>query len=134
MQTQESPIRVLCVEDDALVALDVGSAIENEPDMTNVGWLSRADLIVEEVAEKQPDVLLLDLSMPGPDPLDTLPRLTESAPDLRTVIFTGHADQALVFRALEAGAWGYVIKSGNIAEIIDAIRRVSRGEFVLPVV
>jgi len=132
MPEEVKKIKVFCAEDEAVIAMDLQEAINEQPDMNCVGWLPRADRLPEEVAQKQPDVVLLDLTMPGRDSLDALTEMAAACPNSRTIVFSGYADQALVDRAVQAGAWGYVVKNGDISQVINAIRQVAKGEFVRP--
>lgn len=131
VSTSTRPIRVLCADDNALIAMDLQGAIDTEPDMQCVGCLHRADDLSREVEQHSPDVVLLDLTMPGRDPLEVLEEISRVYPSTRTVVFSGYSDPDLMDRAIEAGAWGYVVKSGDLTALIEAIRRVAQGEFAL---
>lgn len=127
-------ITVLCAEDNAVIGMDLLGAIDEEPDMECVGLLLDANSIVDEVKEKKPKIVLMDLTMPGRDPLDALAEISSNHPDSRTIAFSGHSDPELVDRVVEAGAWGYIVKCGDLKPVIDAIRKVAEGEFALGVV
>ena len=118
-------LKVLCVEDEAVIALDLQHAINSSPDMRCVGWLPKADKLAAEVLAKPPDVLLLDLSMPGRDPLEVLSEVLAEHPALLSIVCSGYADKELITKALEAGAKEYVQKNGSVKDILDCVRRVA---------
>ena len=128
----EPVIKVLCVDDNLAVAGMFVLSISQEPDMDHVGTLHSADGLGAAIAEKRPSVVLLDLSMPGREPLEVLAEVSASYPDTRVIVCTGYEDPVLVNRAIEAGAWGYVCKDSTPEEIMRAIREVSAGRFVMP--
>jgi two-component system, NarL family, response regulator DesR len=126
-----APLKVLCVDDNPLVvealALKLGL-------LGGFEWLAPvddADRLVEVVGALQPDIILLDLDMPGRDPLDALAELARLGSASRVLIFSGHSRADLVERAIDAGAWGFVSKHSDVETIVAAILRVARGEFLL---
>jgi len=131
MEEAQREISVLCVDDNPTLAGLYKLAIDMEPGMASAGTLHRADGLVEEVQRRGPDIVLLDLSMPGRDPIQALEELSERCPSTRTIVFSAYDDSASVDRAVEAGAWGYVSKDRDPEEVLDVIRQVARGEFVL---
>lgn len=142
LATATSPkIRVLCVDDNRDLAVMLGQCISLEPDMLSVGSLGTANHLGTELKKSLPDVVLLDLAMPGDDPLEVLRALTDAAraasrrdsaaagpPDVRFIIISGRSDQIVVKSAANAGAWGFISKSAEIPTIIQAIRDVARGQ------
>jgi DNA-binding NarL/FixJ family response regulator len=76
-------------------------------------------------------VVLLDLDMPGPNPIEVLRELTVQSPDVRVIVLSGHVRRELIDRAIEAGAYGYLSKNDDGGVLVDSIRAVARGEFVL---
>jgi DNA-binding NarL/FixJ family response regulator len=125
-------VKVLCVDDNADLGRLYRIVIDGQPGMRCVGCLDAADGLIEEVERSRPDVLLIDLTMPGKDPLAAIRELSVSHPETRAIVFSGLDDPATVDRAVEAGAWGYVSKSSEINDVLAAIRRVSGGEVSLP--
>ncbi|MBL9118773.1 MAG: response regulator transcription factor [Phycisphaerae bacterium] len=124
-------MRVLCVDDNPLVieALAIKLGL-----LGGFEWLTPvedASLMVESVDRQRPDVVLLDLDMPGCDPLEALGDLVARASPARVLIFSGHTRPDLVERAIDAGAWGFVSKHADVETIVSSIRRVARGEFLL---
>ncbi len=125
------PLRVLCVDDNPLVieALAIKLGL-----LGGFEWLTPvedASLMVESVDRQHPDVVLLDLDMPGCDPLEALGDLVARASPARVLIFSGHTRPDLVERAIDAGAWGFVSKHADVETIVGSIRRVASGEFLL---
>src|SRR5678816_409097 len=88
--------------------------------------------LTEECARVRPQVVLLDLHMPGTPPLEALKELSAAAPAVRVIVFSGLDDGETVDRAVRAGAWGLVPKVAATDAILDAIRRVAAGEVSVP--
>ena len=126
-------LRVLCVDDNAALIEALRIKLLMEGDILPVGHLLSADGLVDKVCETRPDVVLLDIDMPGADPVAALTALTAAHPDVRTLILSGYIREEYVNRALDAGAWGYVVKSEEPAVIIEALRRVAGGTFAFGV-
>jgi DNA-binding NarL/FixJ family response regulator len=127
----EQPIRVLCVDDNALVAEAIGSKLEISREFHWLGHLGCADGLLDVVSRLDPDVILLDIDMPGADPFAALAELTEARPEIAVLILSGHVRRDLIDRSIDAGAAGYVSKAEGAAALLPAIRRAARGEFVL---
>lgn len=125
------PIRVLCADDNAIIAMAIEAAVEDEPDLASAGIVHNADDLLGIVDRTGAHVVLLDLRMPGRDPLDALAELRDCRPDVRVVVFSGFDDAGSIGRATEAGAWGYVSKDGSTDQVVAAIRRVAAGEKAL---
>jgi DNA-binding NarL/FixJ family response regulator len=126
-----APLRILCVDDNPLVvealALRLGLVGGFE-------WLSPIDdagQLIIEVDRQRPDIVLLDLDMPGRDPIDALEELVETGRLARVLIFSGHTRADLIERAIDAGAWGSVSKHSDVGLIVAAIRHIARGAFLL---
>lgn len=122
--------RVLIAEDvdvlrDTLVAL-----LELEDDLEVVAALVSGDRIVPEALERQPDVALLDIDLPRVDGLTAAAEVRRRLPACRVLILTGLAVPESLTRALAAGASGFLIKDGPADDLVDAVRRVARGERV----
>jgi two-component system, NarL family, response regulator DesR len=124
-------IRILCVDDNPAVIEALRLKVSLEPDLAWAGHLESADHLQDEVERAHPDVVLLDVDMPGTDPFEALRAISDAYPDTRTLMFTAHAKGELVDRAVGAGAWGYLLKSEGATALVNAIRRVSLGEVVI---
>lgn len=126
MVSQKS-IRVLCVDDHEFLSEGLAARMSLERDMECVGRLSSAENLLQEVQRVRPDVVLLDLEMPGPDPLERLPELKCAAPETEVLILSAHVRDSYIDTALARGAAGYFAKSDAPAAIFEGIRRVARG-------
>jgi DNA-binding NarL/FixJ family response regulator len=125
------PIRVLVVDDDALVRAGLSMLLAGAEDMEIVGEATDGSEVPEAVAEHEPDVVLMDIRMPGMDGLAAteLLRAQDDAPEV-IVLTTFEADD-YVLRALRAGAGGFLLKDTPPAEIVRAVRAVAAGEPML---
>lgn len=130
MQTDR--LRVLVVDDEARLRAAWERLLRLQPDMELVGSLDRADELVAFIEGRETDVVLLDLSMPGQDPLTAIATAARVRPETKVVLFTGHNDPETARRAEVAGAWGMVDKLVEPLEIVDALRRVGGGERLFP--
>lgn len=124
-------IRILSVDDHAFIAHGLKARIEQHQDLEFVGHVGSAQGLVAVVVETRPDVILLDLEMPGPDPFEAIQDLRVQHPDVRVIILSAHVRDHYIDSAVQAGAWGYLSKSDEPDEIISAIRAVANGKFVL---
>ena len=127
---EAQPIRVLCVDDSPQMTRLLERVIQLEPDMNSVGSLQSADDLASEVRRLAPNIVLLDLTMPGRDPLDVIRELSGCVPDTKVIVFSGHSDPEYEQAAISHGAWGFVLKDGGIEPIIEAIREVAKGQRV----
>jgi DNA-binding NarL/FixJ family response regulator len=124
-------IRVLIVDDHPIVHDGVAAVLQHEEDIRVVGSAETTARALDEVRALKPDVVLMDLRMPGEEGLSGLKRLLTSAPDIRVLVFTASDADEYVFGAIQAGAKGYVLKGAPAPELIRAIRHVHAGEAYL---
>lgn len=127
----DRPIRVLCVDDNPLVADALSTRLRLAGGFDCVGHLLDATTMLEEVHRLQPDIVLMDLDMPGAEPFEIMRILSGTHPETRVLVLSGHVRRDLLDRAVEFGAWGYLSKNDDAETLIAAIRRVANGEFVL---
>ena len=120
-------IRVLLADDHPVVRVGLRALLEGEPDIRVVGEAGSADEAVELVRELQPDVAVLDISMPG-NGLEALRRIAALGLPTRILILTVHAEERYLLPVLQAGGLGYVRKSSLHTDLVEAIRTVARGE------
>jgi DNA-binding NarL/FixJ family response regulator len=120
-------IRILVVDDHPIVRDGLVTVLEDQADLHVVGAAGTAEEAVALAARLQPDVVLLDLELPGMDGVAAIPRLLEDAPAVRVLVFTAYDTDEQVFGAIQAGATGYVLKGADVAEIVRAIRNVHDG-------
>ena len=122
-----SEIRVLIVDDHAVVRSGLRLLIEREEGLTPVDEAANASEAIYRMIEQKPDVLLIDVTMPGESGIDAIPRLLEACPDTRVVVLSMHDDPGYVRGAFAAGASGYVLKEAADSELVAAIRDVAAG-------
>ncbi|MGW9176456.1 response regulator [Streptomyces decoyicus] len=131
MDSEREPVRVVIVDDEQLVRLALRLVIDGEPDLTVVAEAADGDAAITVVDEQRPDVVLMDIRMPGRDGLSTTREvLTRPAPP-RVLMLTTFDSDDLVLGALRAGALGFVLKDTPPARILDAVRTVADGNPVL---
>lgn len=121
-------IRVLLADDHAVLRAGLRLLLSNQADFDVVGEASSGIEALTLAEAQQPDLILLDLSMPGLGGLDALPVLHQRAPQARILILTMHDDPQYLRQALSSGAVGYVLKKAADVELLSAIQAVLRGE------
>jgi len=125
-----NPIKVLCVEDNALVGGAMGRKLQGNPDFQWLGWVSTSAELFQKVAETPPDVICMDLDIPGENAFEMIEQLRTRSPQSRVMILSGHFSQKLVDESEIAGAWGYLSKAEESRLIIDSIKRIASGATV----
>ncbi|HEV7206342.1 MAG TPA: response regulator transcription factor [Jatrophihabitans sp.] len=121
-------IRVLLVDDHRLVRAGLAGLLESVPDMVVVGEAADGHRAIEAVRETGPDVVLMDVSMPGMDGIEATRTLVVGNPDLRIVALTSFSDQTRVAQMIAAGAVGYLLKDCEPADLLNAVRAAHRGD------
>lgn len=124
-------IRVLLVDDHALVRLGLKTLINDRLEMEAVGEASSTAEALRQVELLHPDVVLMDIRMPGGGGIDATRQVVAHYPKTRVVILTSFADDELVMRAIQAGAVGYILKEADNQELLRAIAAAARGEALL---
>jgi DNA-binding NarL/FixJ family response regulator len=122
---------VLLVDDQALLRIGFRLVIESEPDLEVVGEAADGRVALEQVAALTPDVVLMDIRMPGMDGIEATRRIVADHPDSRVLVLTTFDVDDLAFAALRAGASGFLLKSARPDELLDAIRTVAAGTAVV---
>lgn len=126
-------IRILLADDHAVLRSGLKALLEMEPDLEVVGEAATGEEAVERVRELKPDVVVMDLSMPGAGGLEATRQIAAMGLDTRILVLTLHAEEEYLLPVLEAGGSGYVTKSSADEELIQAIRTVARGDvFIYP--
>ncbi|HWT24950.1 MAG TPA: response regulator transcription factor [Solirubrobacteraceae bacterium] len=121
-------IRVLIVDDHPLVRAGIAQLLESTDDITVVGQASDGEEGLAAVAELQPDLVLMDLSMPGMDGRTATRRIREEHPKVRVVVLSSYSERTDVLEALDAGAAGYLLKDAPPEELLAGVRSAARDE------
>ena len=123
--------RILLVDDHDIVRLGLMTLLNDQPDMEVVGEANTAADAVRAAERLQPDVVLMDIRLPGEGGIEAARQVTHKVPNSKVVMLTSFADDGLVLRAIRAGAVGYVLKQVGNEELLRAIRAAARGEALL---
>ena len=121
-------IRVLIVDDHAVVRSGLRLVLDAESDIEAVGEAPNAERAVFEALEHKPDVVLMDVVMPGQSGIEALPSVMRAAPAAKVLVLSMQDDPRYVREAFEAGASGYVLKEAADTEVVAAVRAVAAGE------
>jgi DNA-binding NarL/FixJ family response regulator len=121
-------ISVLVVDDHAVASEGVQALVRSQPDLTLCGYASSGELAVELAKSEAPDVILMDLSMPGMGGIAATAAIVAHNPAARVLVLSWHGDAGHVRAALAAGAAGYLLKDADYARLLAAIRAAARGE------
>jgi DNA-binding NarL/FixJ family response regulator len=121
-------IELLLVDDHALMRAGLRALFEDAGDMRVVGVAGDGAEALERARELHPDVVLMDLSMPGLDGAEATRLMTAELPDVQVLVLTSYADGENVVRALDAGASGYLLKDAEPRSLVDAVRAVASGQ------
>jgi DNA-binding NarL/FixJ family response regulator len=126
-----APIRVMIVDDHVVVRRGLCSMLADAEDVEIVGEASNSGEAIERVTHLRPDILLLDIRMPGMDGLRLLRCLQERLPDLKVVILTNYDDEQFLLEAFRAGAYGYLMKNVGREGLLEALRITYQGKRML---
>ncbi|MGE5620057.1 MAG: response regulator [Sphingomonadaceae bacterium] len=121
-------IRLLLVDDHAVLRAGLRTLLNAEPDMEVVGEASDGKQAIDRIATLQPDVVLMDITMPEMNGLDATRRIRKLYPDVRVLVLTMHDSEEYLLQTLQAGGSGYVPKKAADTDLITAIRLVHAGE------
>jgi two-component system, NarL family, response regulator LiaR len=125
------PIRVMVVDDHPLVRQGVRSLLSNCPDMQLVGESDSATAALESAPQVHPDVILLDIRMPGMTGVEAVRPLFRECPEAKILMLSSFDDEAYIDQAIQAGVHGYILKSASDETLASAVRAAHRGERVL---
>ncbi len=125
-------IRVLVVDDHPVVRKGISGRLAGEKDITLVGEASNGLEAIEQVDRLHPDVVLMDLVMPGMDGAEAIRHITDGHPEARVLVLTSFAADDKVFPSIKAGAQGYLLKDSDPVNLIQAIHQVYNGELSFP--
>jgi two-component system response regulator NreC len=124
-------IRILIADDHTIVRAGVRLLLAAEPNIDVVGEASDGLQALSMVAELQPDLVLMDIAMPGMDGLEATRKIKGQWPSIKVLVLTMHRTDEYFFEMLKAGVSGYMLKGAETSELIDAVRVASRGEIYL---
>ncbi|HEY6260346.1 MAG TPA: response regulator transcription factor [Nitrospiraceae bacterium] len=125
------PIRVVLADDHVLIRAGLRALLHSLPNIEVIGEASDGHEAVDVIARHQPDVVIMDIGMPGLNGVDSTRRIVKQCPGTRVIILSMHANEEYVGRALEAGARGYLLKGAEPAELELVLKAVMRGETYL---
>ena len=130
--SMEQKIRILCVDDHAEIRKLFELMISEHAEFHTVGSLESAEGLEESIERLLPDVVVLDLSMPGRRPLEALRSAGKRFPSVRFLVSSAYDDPAIIEETVRAGANGFLVKEGVFDQLADAIRKVAANEAVFP--
>ena len=125
-------IRILIVDDHPVVRAGLTSMLGTQAELEVIGSASSGEEALAKLSQVEPDVLLLDLRMHGMSGVDTLTAMKRSAHDTRVIILTSFETDEDIYRAVQAGAHGYLLKDTSLREMVEAIRTVHAGRRYIP--
>ncbi len=121
-------IRVVLADDHAVVRRGLAGLLSSAGDIEVVGQAADGAEAMERVAQEQPDVIVMDLQMPGVDGVEATRRIVAGHPEVQVLVLTSFSDSERIVAALDAGAVGYLLKDADPDDVIEGVRAVSRGE------
>jgi DNA-binding NarL/FixJ family response regulator len=124
-------LKVLLVDDHEVVRLGIKSLLSHYPQFEVVAEAGTADEAVRQAREYKPDVVVMDIRLPGKSGIDATREIVAELPETKVIMLTTFADDELLFDAISAGASGYVLKQIDSHELINALERIGRGESLL---
>ncbi|MDA0770772.1 MAG: response regulator transcription factor [Chloroflexi bacterium] len=124
-------IKLMIVDDHEVVRLGLRSALELEDDMELMGDFADAKEALREAELLKPDVVLMDVRMPGMDGIEACRAMRDITPETRVIMLTSYSDQQAVFASIMAGASGYLLKNTGRADLLNAVRSVAGGVSLL---
>ena len=124
-------LRILLVDDHEVVRVGIGALIDRQPGMEVVGEAATVREAVNQAGQLAPDVVVMDVRLPGGSGLDACQQIKAQRPETRVIILTSYPDDEVLFDAIASGADGYVLKKIGSDDLIRALERVGRGENLL---
>lgn len=123
--------KILLVDDHEVVRLGLKSLLERHPQFEVIGEAGSAREALEQVASLKPDVVLMDIRLPGTSGIEACEEIVNKYPATRVIMLTSYAEDEMLFSAIRAGASGYILKQIGSTDLIKALESVSRGEALL---
>lgn len=131
MNDPQKPTRIILADDHTIVRAGIRAVLEKFPGVQVVGEANDGREVLELVKQHQPDVVLMDITMPGLNGLEAAERMVKEFPGIRVIILTMHNNDEYYWRALKVGAAGYLLKKAATTELETALQQVMRGEVYL---
>ncbi len=125
---QDHRTRVLVVDDHKICRDGLHVQLDSEPDLSFAGEAGNAEDGLSEALRIKPDIILMDIEMPGVSCFDIMRRIGEMLPQTKVIILSGHKNDEQISQAIKARAWGYAVKNEGFAEVREAIRNVIGGK------
>jgi DNA-binding NarL/FixJ family response regulator len=125
-----TPTRVLCIDDNEFVIEAMRRKLARDERLVFAGSAENADTLLADVDRTEADLVLIDMNMPGRDPIEAINELSAARPELRIVALSGYVHENVVDRALGAGACGYIAKDEDLATIIESLHQIADGHVV----
>lgn len=126
-----NPMRILLVDDHAVVRAGFKTLLENQGDLRVIAEAENGEAACRHFIEHAPDVVIMDLSMPGVGGIEAIRRIVSRASDARVLVFSMHEDILFVEQALQAGARGYIGKSSAPVVLVEAVRQIANGNIYI---
>lgn len=124
------PVRVLIADDHTFYREGVRTMLHGLPDVEVIGEAATGDETVVRAAALQPDVILMDIKMPGPNGIEATRRILQASPHIKVLMITMFEDDDSVFAAMRAGAYGYLLKDADQEELVRSVQAVYKGEAI----
>lgn len=124
-------LKILLVDDHEVVRLGIKALLSNYPEYEVIAEASNADEAVSTTVEYKPDVIIMDIRLPGKSGIDATKEIMELEPDTKVIMLTSYAEDDLLFDAINAGAYGYILKQIGSDDLINALNTIGRGEALL---
>jgi two-component system response regulator DevR len=131
MQTASKPVRVFLADDHQIVRLGLRSILARFPNIEIVGEASNPEDAVREVLQVKPDVVLMDVRMPGGSPFEACQRMMAQGEKTHVIFLSSFSEDEAIFQAISAGADGYLLKDIDAADLVNAIHQVAEGKSIL---
>jgi DNA-binding NarL/FixJ family response regulator len=125
------PLRIVIVDDHEVVRLGLRTLLERHPEFSVVGEAATAREAAQQTLHLKPDIVVMDIRLPGRSGIEACREITEKAPDTKVIMLTSYAEDEMLFDAISAGACGYVLKQIGSDDLVRALKAVGRGEALL---
>ncbi|MDK1029543.1 MAG: response regulator transcription factor [Anaerolineae bacterium] len=124
-------LKIILVDDHEVVRLGLKSLLDNHPKFQVVAEASNADEAVSKTIEYKPDVVVMDIRLPGKSGIEATREIVDNLPETKVIILTSYADDELLFDAIRAGASGYILKQIGSVELVQTLEKIGQGQSIL---